>query len=277
MSSIAPLLPILPTSLYPPSCPHACSKSVTAIIGSGGKTTLLWTLAEHFRREKVLVCTTTRMLPPVPQQYDTFLEQKMPDTMCIPDVSGEPKIASGITFGGIALVAEGKVGAFSPSFLEHLVPHFDKVFMEADGSRGLPFKGWAIHEPVVPATVNLTVLVLPVWPDDARVTAEFVHRMPLFCEISGAEPGVLLSPVHLARLIAHPEGPLKYAKGRIVLFFNKVESAVELAKAQSVVSLLVPQCRAQLHSILAGSAREDRAVLLHAPPPCYDLTTGLKD
>lgn len=265
MNNIAALLPLLPTGAHSPSCPQVYPKPVTAIIGSGGKTTLLWTLAEHFRHEKVLVCTTTRMLPPAPQQYDAFLEQKMPDTVGAPDVLDVPNIAAGITFGGIALTAESKMSAFSPPFFERLVPHFDKVFMEADGSRGLPFKAWAAHEPVVPAAVNLTILVLPVWPDHARVTAEFVHRMPLFCKISGAAPGAMLNPSHLARLITHPEGPLKCAKGRIILFFNKVASAPELAKAQSVIRLLAPQCRGQFHSILAGSAREDRAVLLQAP------------
>ena len=227
---------------------------VTALIGTGGKTTLLWTLAQSLRHKKVLACTTTRMFPPERHRYDRFLDQEvLPPCDCA---------TSGITFAGEVREEEGKVGTISPAFLEQLVARFEMVFIEADGSRTLPYKGWAAYEPLVPEYTTLTVAVMPVLPEKALANDTFVHRLPIFCDISGAHPGQEILPKHLARLIAHPKGPLKCAKGKVVLFFNKAESPQDVEKARTVISLLPQECRARFWRIVAGSARDNTAIPL---------------
>ena len=45
-------------------------RGVTAIIGSGGKTTLLYTLAEELKEKgSVIICTTTHIR--IPERYNT--------------------------------------------------------------------------------------------------------------------------------------------------------------------------------------------------------------
>ena len=44
------------------------------IIGSGGKTTLLWNLAGHYRKEAVLVGTTTKIFMPEAGFYHRFYQ-----------------------------------------------------------------------------------------------------------------------------------------------------------------------------------------------------------
>lgn len=233
--------------------PRSTGTSV-AVIGSGGKTTLLWLLAHHFRHERVLVSTTVKMWPPEPGQYDSF-----PDTETFAKVVASQR---GITFAGAPLPKLGKIGALPLEILEARLSHFDKTFIEADGSRGLPYKGWAEHEPVVPEWVDMTVAVLPVPRPDWRVSGDNIHRLPTFCAISGAKAGELLRPEHLAAVIAHPEGLLAKARGRIALFFNQAENEADRAMARHIAGLLPKACRDRIWKIGVGSARKNAGIAI---------------
>lgn len=226
-----------------------------AVLGSGGKTTLLWQLARHFRQERVLVSTTVKMWSPEPGQYDFFPEAT--------SFAGEAKARPGITFAGTVLPDLGKVGALPPEALGKRLSHFDKIFIEADGSRGLPYKGWAEHEPVVPEWIDLTLAVMPIPRPEWVVTESFIHRLPLFCAISGARPGEPLRLEHLAAAIAHPAGLLAKARGRIVLFFNQAESGKARKLARHIASLLPEHCRDRLWKIVAGSARQNVGTVIY--------------
>ena len=47
-------------------------KEIVSIVGSGGKTSLMWALAKTYRKEAVLVSTTTKIGFPQRQLYDYF-------------------------------------------------------------------------------------------------------------------------------------------------------------------------------------------------------------
>ena len=229
--------------------------TAVAVIGSGGKTTLVWLLASTFRHERVLVTTTVKMWLPEPDQYDAFPDPAV-FTAAGPAAQAAPP---GITFAGVRLSAEGKIGALPPEALASRRTHFDKLFIEADGSRRRPYKGWADHEPVVPEWTDLTIAVLPP-PQSGRIVSEAcVHRLPEFLAISGAVPGEPLRPAHLAAAIAHPNGLLARARGRIVLFFSQVETGEARKAAEETAALLPPACRERLWKIVAGSACDNTA------------------
>ena len=161
----------------------AVRPGVTAIIGSGGKTTMLYTLARELsRRGHVLCCTTTHILPPahLPVLVNPTAEQ-------LRQAADGPCLCAGCTAG------EGKLGPLSQT-MEDLAALWDYVLVEADGSRGLPLKAHAPHEPVIPACAGQTILV--VGADGlGRPVQESVHRPEIFCRLARcgmddpAEPG----------------------------------------------------------------------------------------
>jgi molybdenum cofactor cytidylyltransferase len=108
----------------------------------------------------------------------------------------------------------------------------DWVIVEADGSRMLPVKAPASHEPVVPID---TTLLVPVAGIDAlsKPIGEIAHRPERVCAITGLAETDLLTPVALANLLTSPEGGLKNAPadGRAAVLINKVESEGEVALA----------------------------------------------
>ncbi|MCI6785078.1 MAG: putative selenium-dependent hydroxylase accessory protein YqeC, partial [Clostridiales bacterium] len=116
-------------------------RGVTALIGGGGKTTLLYTLTEELRKKgTVLLCTSTHIMRPT--QYEVL------------ERASEAEISAALSAHGAVCVgepsAEGKLGPPSLSF-DALARLADYVLVEADGSRRLPLKAHAPHEPVIPA------------------------------------------------------------------------------------------------------------------------------
>lgn len=377
-------------------------REAIAIIGSGGKTTLLWYLAAHFRAEKVLVTPTTKIfLPPrwkqtppnsqepapangsrkerpVPDQ--SILDQFVPDSsaagqsisgQCVSGqyVSGQcissqpyydrlydaaalsriPEAMTGITLAGQFAFTplpgtghttgaqdgdplppkkgatpgvEGRSGLEPPQRLEtapqtissHAPPPakslpeknspsqteaptmarprravsqperfahkisalppavlfsqrhlFEKIFMECDGSRNLPLKGWAPHEPVIPDFTTVTVAVIPLWAVGLKAGDDCIHRAGLFYPMAQCAAGDTIGLEHLARVIAHPRGLLAKAKGKKVLLFH-LEKPAQLPLAKDLAALLPLERKHTIGRIIAGSAREGWGTLLHQVP-----------
>lgn len=200
------------------------------------------------------------MFPPPPDCYDNLLQQENAESL------GDP--CAGITFAGSFANDEGKVGSFSLDYLDQLIPRFDRVLIEADGSRRLPFKGWAAYEPVVPEAVTLTLVVIPVLPERGNGDGRVCAQDSAFCDISGALPGQAISSAHIAKLLAHSNGPLKDSKGNVVLF-NRSVTSDDVARACEVLALLPKSSRKLFCRVLAGAPKITPAWL-------YKVCNGLR-
>ncbi|MDR0552432.1 MAG: putative selenium-dependent hydroxylase accessory protein YqeC [Spirochaetaceae bacterium] len=129
--------------------------------------------------------------------------------------------------------------------------------LECDGSRGLPLKGWASYEPVIPAETTLTIGILPVRTLGMAADAAFIHRLPLFLEQSGAKEGAKIEPEHLARLISHPDGMFAKAVGKRLLFFNQIENVDDFDRAFRISVFLTESFRLSVCAIIAGSVHQN--------------------
>lgn len=230
--------------------------NTVAVIGSGGKTSLIWRLAagppalNSMRR--VLVTPTTKMYVPKEKLYDSYCNGVPPEPL------------PGITLAGLFNEASGKLESLPLDELERICPGYDLVLMEADGARGLPLKAWADNEPVIPPFTAITVGVLPLWPLGKPVSEETIHRLQLFLALTGAVRGEPLKQDHLLTLIAGRSGSphsglFAKARGRKILFFNQMENEDALARARELTELLPRQFREGLDGIIAGSVRDNWA------------------
>ena len=123
-------------------------RGLTAVIGGGGKSTLLLRLGRELAREpgnRVLLCTSTNMFPPkgVPLACTLAEAQQL--------LKQEPLIALG------AWAAQGKLTQAAP--MEETLRLATHVFCEADGAKGRPLKAHAGYEPVVPRETNRLIYV----------------------------------------------------------------------------------------------------------------------
>ena len=116
---------------------------IRAIVGSGGKTTLLRKMADEYRSQgkKVFVTTTTHM----------FTE---PDTLITDDAE---KIIGELNEKGYVMAGAGngeKICALSQATFDRVCAYADEVLVEADGSRRLPLKYPNESEPVIPENTD---------------------------------------------------------------------------------------------------------------------------
>lgn len=141
---------------------------LTAIIGSGGKTTLLYRLARELEgRGSVIITTSTHIYKPTDLPF-ALTAGKVSGTLCV----GTP-------------CENGKLSAPQQSF-RALMALADYVLVEADGSAGRPLKAHASHEPVIPREANQVICVVGASGLN-RPAAETAHRPERFMALSGSE------------------------------------------------------------------------------------------
>lgn len=158
-------------------------RGVTAIIGSGGKTTLMYALARELSRAaRVIVCTTTHIFPP----------EHMP---CLLSPTAE-QVAQTLQHAPVVCVGarseSGKLIAPELSF-SVLCGLCDYVLVEADGSRRLPIKAHAPYEPVVPEEANQTICVLGL-SGLMKPIRESVHRPERYAADLGVDLDAVVTP-----------------------------------------------------------------------------------
>lgn len=206
---------------------------ITAIIGSGGKSTLLRALGLELMRAggRVLICTTTHMFPVAGVPWDGSSRRLgaapwKPGALHTPGCTCE--VCAGLARGSICQAGvldpeTGKLSAPAES-LDQLAQRFDYVLAEADGSKRLPLKAHASWEPVVPVgTANV------VWVVGAsglgKPVAEVVHRPELFCERCGCKPTDTATPERVAMVLDAELRMLDLDTARIML--NQVDTLAD--------------------------------------------------
>lgn len=166
-------------------------KGVTAVIGSGGKTTLLRTLGEELARSgaRVILATTTKFLPfpgigTVPGGEREIMEV----------LGRAPLVCAAAPWGESGKLAE------SPVPMARLAALADYVLVEADGSAGLPLKAHAPHEPVIPAEAARTILVVGV-SGFGRPIREAAHRPERYAQLAECDIETAVTPEIAARVL----------------------------------------------------------------------------
>jgi molybdenum cofactor cytidylyltransferase len=225
---------------------------LVAIVGGGGKSSLMFALAKQLPGRGVMT-TTTRIFA---GQMGYAAE------VCTLDDANWRARLDGVGAGLLVVGhVEGQRAVGVPlelpaELLGH--PRIDWVVVEADGSRMLPVKAPASHEPVVPIG---TTLLVPVVGIDAfsKPIGEIAHRPERVCAITGLSAQDHLTAAALARLLTSPEGGLKGtpSAGRAVVLINKVESAPEFALARETAEQIL--CNSRVDRVVIGALLGDAA------------------
>lgn len=147
-----------------------------AVVGAGGKTTLIHRLAEEYRRKgaSVLVTTTTHMLV----ESDTDLSC---DSFAIRE---KIKRTGYCMAGSLCPGQKQKIGSLPEPVFHDLLTAADYVLIEADGAKHYSLKYPAEHEPVIPAEATDVILVLGIW-DLGKSCQNVIFRFERMAELTG--------------------------------------------------------------------------------------------
>ncbi len=188
-------------------------KGITAIVGGGGKTTLLLRLAKELSSlGSVIVCTTTHIFPPEGIKLLTGAGE---------DAAKEAIQKHRVICLGEREAETGKlVAPMLP--MEKLKKLSDYVLVEADGSKRLPLKAHAAHEPPIPKKAKRILYVVGADGIGKKIS-EAAHRPELYAKGIGKTAEDTVTPEDAA-LAAN-------AIKNAVAVFNKVESERSLNDA----------------------------------------------
>jgi len=226
------------------------SRDLVAIVGAGGKSTLLRALGAELAAadRRVVLGTTTKMGPDQVEGSGAVLWSPGPyDVEVALDGPGPVFVVGGRD--------ATKVVGLPPEAFDAIYAgtSADYVVLEADGARRRPVKAPAPHEPVIPETATLVIVTAGIDAVGGMVN-EVAHRPGLVAEITGLRGEDRLDAEHVARLLGSRRGGLARipAAARVTVALTKVGPA-DRAIAERV------------GAVLADNDRIDRVALV--PPP----------
>ena len=238
-------------------------KEVVVLVGSGGKTTLMFRLADELAvsGRRVVTAMTTRIfvgqMLRAPARLSTEDEAAL-----LSQLPAALEAHRHVIVAGEVIVEQDKVQGVPPALLDRIAlePEADAVIIEADGSRRLPLKAPAPHEPVIPTSATIVISLVGLDVLGQPLDAEHVHRPQLVAELTGAALGDPVTPAIIAAVLAHPQGGAKDVPpaARLIPFLNKAEDEATLAAAREIARLLLKTPR--IDSVLIGATQGDDPV-----------------
>lgn len=207
-------------------------KNIVSFVGGGGKTTSMYTLANELSNlgKKVLVTTTTHMH--MPKDYINFKGD-------LNEIKERFKGSNLITVG--IKDKNEKISSVGNEIAEILIELCDFLLIEADGSKMLPLKAPASHEPVI--LKNTTMIVGVAGIDSiGRTIKEICHRPEQVCNVLSKKVDDIIKEKDIAILLSSKEGQKKYLdkcdNAQYRALINKVDDDELLLCAENICKYL---------------------------------------
>lgn len=220
-------------------------KAMVALVGAGGKTSLMLKLASESARRgsRVLVTTTTKMLTSQLEGCGTLILEQDSDKL-LQELNLSPDISL-VTAAAAAVNKQNKVVGFSCETLDAIYRAgiFDFILVEADGARGLPLKAPAAYEPILPSSITHVLAVTGIDALNRPLTENHVHRCHLVAQLAGQQLDTLVVEETILHVVRRYAGLARQVSSgvRFIPVINKVDSDSYLEKAKRVVSLLLEE------------------------------------
>lgn len=227
---------------------------ITAVVGAGGKTTIVSKLGAIAvdLQQPVMVTTTTKMGSAQVAPWSPYYGEDL--------VLGEDHIAKQMKQGQMGAwfqaVAGHKVLGLNPELLDTLDERHPQwsIIVEADGAKTKWLKAPKPHEPVIPTRTVTTIAVVNMQVLGKPLTEEYVHRIEEVQSIIGCHVGDIIMPEVVAKLLQHENGIFQYARGKRIVFCTGCDT-VESTVADALLDTLqgVPLYKV----VLANGYREN--------------------
>lgn len=252
-------MPSLPDALGISGAQKGCP--VVSVIGAGGKTTTLHSLAGEFvqQGQQVVVTTTTHIVEEnepyflkaaADEDSPTDLVQMQADGQAFLDQVREKLNCFGQVWTGTPAPL-GKLGSLPELFLERLWELDVPVLAEADGARRMPLKVPAGHEPVIhPRTTHvLSVYGLDAVGEKLKTVCFRKELAEKILKKNGTEP---VTAGDIAFLAASPEAGRKGCpeQAAYTVVLNKADNA---GRRETALAICRELKNKGIHSVLVTS------------------------
>jgi molybdenum cofactor cytidylyltransferase len=245
-----------------------------AFVGAGGKTAALFQLAHELDPQVILTTSTHLAVAEAARADAHFIIEGKRDLVKLKD-----GLAAGVTLATGQATSDQRLTGLSEEDLRGLKEiadaHNAHLLIEADGSRQLPLKAPAAHEPSIPAFVDTVVVVAGLSALGKPLSEQWVHRPEQFAALSGLNAGDLIEEQHIAAALSHASGGLKNipAGARKIALLNQVQSPELEAVAGRIAGRLVPPYGA----VISADLRNQMVLNTHEPVAGIVLAAGASE
>jgi molybdenum cofactor cytidylyltransferase len=204
--------------------------SCLAIVGGGGKSSLMFALAYEWSGKSIIVTTTTHLGTEQANNADHHLIIE-DDDFCFEllEVIRNHKV---ILVTGPQTSDRTRWSGLTESQMEGLATFADihkiPILVEADGSRGRPIKAPACHEPAIPKQANTVVVVVGLSALDTVINSDNVHRVDEFSRVTQKNVGEKITAEAITSMLVHGNGGLKNVppESKKYLLLNQADNYV---------------------------------------------------
>ena len=225
-----------------------------SVVGGGGKTSIINKLAgeaSEIYSCPILITTTTNIFSPnkelksntilgTDNTIATVIKKEIRDKNKILTLArkriGEEKVPNQPEKN----LKRMKLKGFQKEKIKRFISSSKIVFVEADGSKGLPIKAPNKNEPVITIESNYILGVIGLDAIGLPVSKKNVFRLKHFCKVTGLKERMKISPESLAFLINHPNGIFqntpKNSKKAIIL--NKADCIDKIDEIEKIAYII---------------------------------------
>src|SRR6266581_4878140 len=212
-----------------------------AIVGAGGKTTTMYTLASELaqRVKRVITTTTTQIFYPEPGVTDTLIVADETPAL-LKSIDEAWQQYHRITVAGSFLRTDKLAGLQPEQPYELLMKSgADVVIVEADGARHRMIKAPAEHEPVIPLRTNVALLMISAEAINQPLSDRIAHRPEQVATVTGISLGDVLTPAVVAQLMTSDQGGMKNIPEAAQVYLLNTHVAEERQEAVQELASLV--------------------------------------
>ena len=198
-----------------------------SVVGGGGKTSLIFRLAEELRQDgkKVIITTTTHMAYEHTKPYA--------------EAGDREKIKSNLDRYGYTVTAilekeKGKIAGPSEEILDQLQDDGDILLIEADGAKRQPLKVPETWEPVIPVWTDMVIGVLGLDCLGKKIS-DTAHRPDKVAAFLKKEVTEQVEPEDIIKIAISEKGLKKYADtGEYRVYLNKSDVLEDFHTAEKI-------------------------------------------
>ncbi|MEG0687825.1 MAG: selenium cofactor biosynthesis protein YqeC [Hungatella sp.] len=216
------------------------SPAIISIVGAGGKTSVMYQLAEELAAQgrRVIVTTSTHIV--YPSAYQTVILQD-PSELADFIWSGRILVVGGQIEEIPAMagtVALRKLKGLNSADIHRLAKFCEILLIEADGAKQLPLKLPAAHEPVIIPETD-TVIGCAGLDAVGKTWEQMCFRRELAEGLLGITKTRKIQPEDVARILTDSLGTAKAVGERAYrIVLNKADDEVRLDLAGKVIEAL---------------------------------------
>jgi len=250
---------------------------VISVVGAGGKTSTILSLKDTWKHqaktgESLIITTTTAMFEPSKRDVDYLIFTDNCDVKDIiehvtfigNDEKSNPKIV-GVFRNKLRLEDHTKTKGINPNLVDLIgeTKTFEHIIVEADGAKRKSMKAYEIHEPVIPKSTELVIIVMGLSVLNKKINESTVHRASNFLKLVNKQENDILEFKDFPKLFIGDMGFLRGVpeKANVLVFMNQYDSVENncFLEEENVFEEIL-KIDERIKGIVVGSMQKDQCI-----------------